>query len=76
MGPKPETAAGGAFQIAFERDNPGQLLRLTLPAGTQLFPEISGSHHRCSIRFLTWSDVNARPVQTTDDVKFLLTVCT
>ena len=73
---RPETAVGGVFQLVFERDNPCQLLRLTLPAGTDLFPEISGSHHRCSIRFLSWTDVNARPVQTTEDVKFLLTVCT
>lgn len=74
--PRPETAVGGVFQIAFERDNPCQLLRIALPAGTELFPEISGSHHRCSLRFLNWKDVSARPVQTTDDVKFLLTVCT
>lgn len=73
--PRPEVATGGTFQLSFERDNPCQLLRITLPEGTQLFPEISGSHHRCSIRFLTWTDVNARPIQTTEDVKFLLTVC-
>lgn len=73
---RPETAVGGVFQIAFERENPCQLLRIALPAGADLFPEISGSHHRCSIRFLTWKDVSARPAQTTDDVKFLLTVCT
>lgn len=73
---RPEVAAGGNFQIAFERENPCQLLRLALPAGTPLFPEISGSHHRCSIRFLTWNDLNSRPVQTTEDVKFQLTVCT
>ncbi|HEY8538142.1 MAG TPA: cell division protein ZapD, partial [Steroidobacteraceae bacterium] len=74
--PRPEVAVGGTFQIAFDRDNPCQLLRITLPAGTDLFPEISGSHHRCSIRFMTWKDVNARPVQTTEDVQFLLTQCT
>jgi cell division protein ZapD len=73
---RPEVAVGGNFQIAFERENPCQLLRLALPTGTPLFPEISGSHHRCSIRFLTWNDLNARPVQTTEDVKFQLTVCT
>jgi cell division protein ZapD len=73
---RPETAAGGVFQLVFERENPCQLLRITLPAGAELFPEISGSHHRCSIRFLSWPDVNTRPVQTTEDVKFLLTVCT
>lgn len=73
--PRVETAVGGSFQLTFEKDNPCQLLRLTLPAGTTLFPEISGSHHRCSIRFLSWADVNARPTQTTEDVKFLLTTC-
>jgi cell division protein ZapD len=75
--PRPETAVGGAFQLTFERDNPCQLIRIALPAATKLFPEISGSHHRCSVRFLTWADVNkGRPVQTTEDVKFLLTTCT
>jgi cell division protein ZapD len=74
--PKSEIATGGTFQIAFDRENPCQLLRLTLPAGTQLFPEISGSHHRCSIRFLSWNDVNSRPVQTTEDVQFQLSICT
>jgi cell division protein ZapD len=73
--PRPETATGGTFQIAFERDNPCQLLRITLPPKTDLFPEISGSHHRCSIRFMTWTDINARPTQTTTHVKFLLTTC-
>lgn len=74
--PRAETAVAGSFQLTLDRDNPCQLIRIMLPAGTVLFPEISGSHHRCSIRFLTWTDVNARPVQTTEDVKFLLTTCT
>lgn len=73
--PRPETALGGTFQVVFERDNPSQLLRITLPPGTSLFPEVSGSHHRCSIRFMLWTDVTQRPVQTTEDVPFLLTVC-
>jgi cell division protein ZapD len=74
--PRQETATGGQFQLAFEREHPGQLLRITLPAETDLFPEISGSHHRCSIRFLKWNDVSVRPTQTHEDVQFLLTVCT
>jgi cell division protein ZapD len=74
--PRPEVAVAGSFQLAFERDNPCQLIRITLPAGTLLFPEISASHHRCSIRFLSWPDVSTRPVQATEDVKFLLTTCT
>lgn len=73
--PRAETAAGGVFTLTFERENPCTLLRLTLPAQTPLFPEISGSHHRCSIRFMTFADVNVRPTQTNEDVTFLLTTC-
>jgi cell division protein ZapD len=74
--PRPEVATGGTYQLTLDRDNPTQLIRITLPAGTELYPEISGSHHRCSIRFLTWDDLSARPIQTKDDVPFLLTACT
>lgn len=74
--PRTETAVGGVFQLTFERENPCQLIRIALPARTELFPEISGSHHRCSIRFMSFPDVNSRPTQTTADVKFLLTTCT
>jgi cell division protein ZapD len=73
---RPETAPGGSFQLTLERDNPCQLLRITLPHDTGLFPEISGSHHRCSIRFMSWTDVSVRPTQSTTDVRFLLTTCT
>jgi cell division protein ZapD len=73
---RPETAVAGVFQLTFERENPCQLLRIILPPQTALFPEISGSHHRCSIRFMTFADVNARATQTNADVKFLLTTCT
>lgn len=71
-----EVAHGGTYQLVFERDTPIQLLRITLPGDTELFPEISGSHHRCSIRFLRWTDADSRPVQAGGDVKFVLTCCT
>jgi cell division protein ZapD len=73
--PRREIAVGGNFQINMDRDSHCQLVRITLPAGTDLFPEISGSHYRCSIRFLKWESVNARPSQTEQDVPFLLTTC-
>src|SRR6202000_1841506 len=43
---KTEVALSGVFQLQFDRDNPCQLVRVTLPADTELFPEISGSQHR------------------------------
>jgi cell division protein ZapD len=70
-----EIAKGGAFSITFDRDNPLQLLRISLPASVGLYPEISGSHHRCSVRFLTWNGLATRPKQSESDVPFLLSCC-
>jgi cell division protein ZapD len=72
---RPEIAKGGVFAITFERDNPLQLLRIALPAAAGLYPEISGSHHRCSVRFLTWNGLATRPTQSQADVPFTLTCC-
>lgn len=73
---KPEVAPGGVFHLALDRDVHAQMIRIALPAGTDIYPEISGSHYRCSIRFLVWQDAGNRPVQTTEDVRFTLSTCT
>jgi cell division protein ZapD len=70
-----EIALGGSFSITFERDNPLQLLRISLPADAGLYPEISGSHHRCSLRFLSWNGLATRPTQAQSDVPFVLSCC-
>lgn len=70
-----EIARGGTFTLTFDRDNPLQLLRIALPASAGLYPEISGSHHRCNVRFLAWSGITTRPTQAQADVPFLLTCC-
>ena len=70
-----ETAPGGNFTITFDRENPLQLLRITLPASMGLYPEVSGSHHRCNVRFLSWKGVSERAAQADTDVEFLLTCC-
>ena len=72
---KYDVARGGVYQLNFEREVPMQLVRILLPAGTDLYPEISGSHYRCSIRFLLWHDPITRAVQTTEDVRFQLASC-
>ncbi len=75
--PRREVANAGVFLLALERETPCQLLRVTLPAETGFFPEISGSHHRCTIRFLVGANVASnRPTQTEENVPFLLTTCT
>jgi cell division protein ZapD len=70
-----ESAPGGNFTITFERENPLQLLRIALPASMGLYPEVSGSHHRCNMRFLSWKGLADRATQADTDVKFLLTCC-
>lgn len=72
---KSEVALSGIFQLQFDRDNPCQLIRITLPPDAAMFPEISGNQHRCTIRFLTWVNATARPVHIEKDVQFLLTCC-
>lgn len=73
--PQEKTASAGHFQLNLDRDSHCQLLRITLPKETKLFPEISGSHYRCSISFMEWHNLNVRSTQTTEDVAFLLTTC-
>jgi cell division protein ZapD len=72
---KAETAIGGIFQLQFDRENPCQLVRVTMPPNQDLFPEISGSGHRCTIRFQQWPSTTARPAHVDTDVPFLLTCC-
>ncbi len=71
-----EVARGGTFVINFDRDTPYQLLRISVPRSAGLYPEISGSHYRCSIRFLAWNGLTTRPKQTEQDVPFILSCCT
>ena len=71
-----EVAPHGVFHLTLERDTPVQLIRIALPPGTGIYPEISGSHYRVSVRFLSWQDANTHPVQSTDDVGFTLSLCT
>jgi cell division protein ZapD len=40
-----------------------------------MYPEISGSHYRCSVRFLKWNGLTSRPTQTEADVPFILSCC-
>jgi cell division protein ZapD len=74
--PRQEVARGGVYHIAFDRDMPVQLVRVALPADGGLYPEISGSHYRCSLRFVSWNGLGQRPTQCLVDLPFTLTCCT
>lgn len=73
--PVEKRAINGMYQYSVQKGANSLLLRVLLPAGSPLYPEISGSQHRFAIRFLEWSSVDKRAVQTGHDVKFLLSVC-
>ncbi|MGB5211300.1 MAG: cell division protein ZapD [Gammaproteobacteria bacterium] len=72
---QPQQAHHGLFQHSIERGTPSQLLRVSLPTPASVYPEISGSQHRFTIRFYSWSGIEQRPVQCMDDVEFLLACC-
>jgi len=73
--PEPRRAINGMYQHNMQKDTGARLLRVILPPGSNLFPEISGSQHRVTIRFLEWSTIDSRAVQTGHDIEFELAIC-
>lgn len=73
--PARQTAEHGMYQETLEGGGAGQLIRIIVPADAGVFPEVSGSRHRITIRFMEWPDPAARPQQTAGDVVFGLTYC-
>jgi cell division protein ZapD len=74
--PQNKRAINGMYQHSMQKDTNCRLLRVSLGnGGAGLFPEISGSQHRFTVRFLEWSTVSRRAVQTGHDVSFQLSIC-
>ncbi len=73
--PVDKLAINGMYQHSMQKDASCRLLRVTLQDGSRLFPEISGSQHRFTVRFLEWSAIGSRAVQTGRDVPFELSIC-
>lgn len=72
--PANKQAVNGFYQQPLEPNNPCQLVIVSVNGHETLFPEISGSRHRISIRFLE-AATETRPVQTTNTVDFALSCC-
>ena len=72
--PADKIAINGMYQHNMQKDTNCRLLRVTLENNSSLFPEISGSQHRFTVRFLEWSTVDSRAVQTGHDVRFKLSI--
>lgn len=73
--PVDKLAINGMYQHSMQKDAHCRLLRINLPDNSTLYPEISGSQHRFTVRFLEWSTVDSRAVQTGHDVPFQLSIC-
>jgi cell division protein ZapD len=73
--PAKKLAINGMYQYNVQKGVNCSMLRVSLPEGSPLYPEISGSQHRFTIRFLEWSSVSRRAVQTGHDVAFQLSIC-
>jgi len=73
--PTDKLAINGMYQHSMQKDAHCRLLRINLPDNSTLYPEISGSQHRFTVRFLEWSTVDSRAVQTGHDVPFQLSIC-
>ena len=73
--PQEKRAINGMYQHSMQKDAQCRLLRINLSGQSSLYPEISGSPHRFTVRFLEWSTVSSRAVQTGHDVPFQLSIC-
>lgn len=67
-------ADNGFFQSTLDSQASCQLVRVAVPHGAGVYPEISVGRHGLSVRFYILS-LTDRPSQTTDDIKFQLTSC-
>jgi len=70
-----ELAPGGMFQYQIDRSMGCQLVRITLPADAEFYPEISGGQHRFTVRFLNWIGPEQRAAQVSEDIRFELACC-
>ena len=73
--PMEKSATNGMYQHKMPPYSHDQLVRVTLPEESYLFPEISGNQHRFTVRFLEWCDINQRAIQTHDDILFKISIC-
>lgn len=73
--PTEVVAESGSFRQNLEGQQSCELVRVNMGVALSCYPEISGSRHRISVRFMHWPGDEQRPAQTDDDVPFLLYCC-
>jgi len=73
--PKRVIADNGFFQQSLDPQQSNQMLRISIPADFQIYPEISAGKHRYSVRFLDPLPIDSVPSQVKEDVPFMLSRC-
>ena len=73
--PEEQLAIQGMYQHNMERGVELNLVRVLLPTGGGIYPEISAGKHRFTVRFVRWRGIDQRPAQVERDVRFLLALC-
>lgn len=73
--PVDEVAENGCYNAKLDPTMAIQMLRVQLDRAIQCFPEISGSRHFCTIRFLQQPSRGERPQQVEHNVPFILERC-
>ncbi|MDH5611633.1 MAG: cell division protein ZapD [Gammaproteobacteria bacterium] len=71
-----EIATNGFFQKSIDTNQAIQLLRISIVANSNYYPEISAGKHRFSIRFMSNEDPSSRPEQYNENINFKLNLCT
>lgn len=72
--PENKIAKNGFFQSVMDPSAACQLIRVTLPHNSKVFPEISVGRHGIFVRFFQF-DLKDRTKQAIEDVPFKLTSC-
>jgi cell division protein ZapD len=68
------TADAGFYQTNLDRSTQLNLIQLRLGRNHGVYPEVSAGKHRLTVRFVEWKGIDERPIQTTDQIDFELTM--
>lgn len=72
--PSEEVAENGIF-LYTPRTRNYHLIRVQIGRGLDIYPEVSATRHRFSIRFMSLGDVDARHMQAPEPIPFRLQCC-
>ena len=73
--PSRQVAQSGLYNLTLTKEDNHDLVRVLVPQGSGLYPEISAGQHRFTVRFAEWQGPETRARQIASDVPFFLALC-